>query len=87
MVGLSIQLPGGPAQAGTFRLGAGKALGLYLDDAALQTAGSSFAAVMYIRVRFAEYSFGLAAVAALVHDVLITLGALSLAMASGLIQV
>ncbi len=48
IIGLSIQLPGGPAQAGTFQLGAGMALGLYLDDAALQTAGSSFAAVMYI---------------------------------------
>ena len=34
---------------------------------------------MYIRVRFAEYSFGFAAVLALTHDVLITLGALALA--------
>ena len=40
---------------------------------------SLFAAVMYIRVRFAEYSFGFAAVAALTHDVLITLGALAVA--------
>ena len=40
---------------------------------------SLFAAVMYIRVRFAEYSFGFAAVAALTHDVLITLGALAIA--------
>ncbi len=40
---------------------------------------SLFAAVMYIRVRFAEYSFGFAAVAALAHDVLITLGALAVA--------
>ena len=40
---------------------------------------SLFAAVMYIRVRFAEYSFGFAAVLALTHDVLITLGALALA--------
>ncbi|MCR9164512.1 MAG: lysylphosphatidylglycerol synthase transmembrane domain-containing protein [Nannocystaceae bacterium] len=48
VVGLSIQLPGGPAQAGTFQLGAGMALSLYLDDAALQTGGSSFAAVMYM---------------------------------------
>jgi len=48
---------------------------------------SLFAAVMYIRVRFAEYSFGLAAVTALVHDVLLTLGALAVAMATGIIQV
>lgn len=48
VVGLSIQLPGGPAQAGTFQLGAGMALGLYLDSAALETAGSSFAAIMYV---------------------------------------
>ncbi len=48
IVGLSIQLPGGPAQAGTFQVGTGLALGLYLDDAALQTAGSTFAAVMYV---------------------------------------
>ncbi len=48
IVGLSIQLPGGPAQAGTFQVGTGLALGLYLDEAALQTAGSTFAAVMYV---------------------------------------
>jgi SecD/SecF fusion protein len=35
--------------------------------------------VLYIRVRFAEYSYGIAAVAALIHDVCITLGALTLA--------
>jgi SecD/SecF fusion protein len=33
--------------------------------------------VLYIRARFAEYSYGFAAVAALVHDVLITLGVLA----------
>lgn len=41
---------------------------------------SLFAVVMYIRVRFAEYSYGYAAVVALVHDVLITLGALAVAI-------
>jgi SecD/SecF fusion protein len=41
---------------------------------------SLFAVVMYIRVRFSEYSYGLAAVAALVHDVLFTLGALAVAV-------
>ncbi len=40
---------------------------------------SLFCAVMYIRVRFAEYSFGFAAVVALTHDVLITLGAIAFA--------
>jgi len=41
---------------------------------------------MYIRVRFAEYSFGFAAVAALLHDVLVTLGFLALAISTGLIN-
>tara|TARA_R110002126_G_scaffold105905_1_gene240536 strand:+ start:2326 stop:5349 length:3024 start_codon:yes stop_codon:yes gene_type:complete len=45
---------------------------------------SLFAAVMYIRVRFAEYSFGIAAVIALVHDVLIALGALAIANMLGM---
>ncbi len=48
IVGLSIQLPGGPAQAGTFQIGAGLALGLFLDETALQGPGSIFAAVMYV---------------------------------------
>ena len=39
---------------------------------------------MYIRVRFAEYSFGIAAVIALVHDVLIALGALAIANMLGM---
>ncbi len=48
IVGLSIQLPGGPVQAGTFQVGTGLALSLYLDPQALSTAGSTFAAVMYV---------------------------------------
>lgn len=48
IVGLSIQLPGGPAQTGSYQVGTGLALGLYLDPAALAGAGSSFAAVMYL---------------------------------------
>ena len=48
---------------------------------------SLFAIVMYIKVRFAEYSYGFAAVAALIHDVLITLGVLSVAMVTGLVEV
>ncbi|TDJ69252.1 MAG: protein translocase subunit SecD [Planctomycetota bacterium] len=46
------------------------------DKAVFAILLSLFAAVMYIRVRFAEYSYGFAAVVALVHDVLVTLGVL-----------
>ncbi|MEM9380312.1 MAG: protein translocase subunit SecF, partial [Planctomycetota bacterium] len=56
------------------------------DDAILAILLSLFAVVMYIRVRFTEYSFGFAAVIALVHDVLVTLGFLALAIGSGLIN-
>jgi SecD/SecF fusion protein len=42
---------------------------------------------MYIRVRFAEYSYGIAAVVAVIHDVLITLGVLSIFMWTGWVQV
>jgi uncharacterized membrane protein YbhN (UPF0104 family) len=48
IVGLSIQLPGGPAQAGTFQMGASLALGLFVTEAALGGAGSTFTAVMYL---------------------------------------
>ena len=57
------------------------------DKAILALLISLFAIVMYIRVRFAEYSYGFAAVAALIHDVLITLGAISVAMLTGLLEV
>lgn len=50
------------------------------DDAILAILLSLFAVVLYIRVRFAEYSYGFAAVIALVHDVLVTLGALAIAI-------
>jgi preprotein translocase SecF subunit len=45
-----------------------------------------FATVLYLRVRFAEWSFGIAVVVSLVHDVLITLGALAVANLTGLVQ-
>ena len=48
------------------------------DKAIIAMIVSLFAIVLYIRARFAEYSYGFAAVAALVHDVLITLGVLAL---------
>ena len=57
------------------------------DKAILAILISLFAIVMYIRVRFAEYSYGLAAVAAVIHDVLITLGILSIFMVTGIVQV
>ncbi|MFT7487502.1 MAG: protein-export membrane protein SecD/preprotein translocase SecF subunit, partial [Candidatus Paceibacteria bacterium] len=56
------------------------------DNALLAILLSLFAAVMYIRVRFAEYSYGFAAVVALLHDVFIALGALSIMMYTGWIQ-
>jgi len=49
------------------------------DKAIFAVLLSLFAAILYIRVRFAEYAYGIAAVVALVHDVLITIGALAFA--------
>jgi SecD/SecF fusion protein len=56
------------------------------DSAIMAILISLFAIVLYIRVRFAEYAFGFAAVTALVHDVLITLGALAICDYFGLIN-
>ncbi|MCB9700354.1 MAG: flippase-like domain-containing protein [Myxococcales bacterium] len=47
-IGLSIQLPGGPAQAGSFQVGALAGLGLFVAPAAIQGPGSSFSALMYL---------------------------------------
>jgi uncharacterized membrane protein YbhN (UPF0104 family) len=47
IVGLAIQLPGGPAQAGSFQFGMAAALAL-LTSAADEAAASSFAALMYL---------------------------------------
>ncbi|PRP98816.1 lysylphosphatidylglycerol synthase transmembrane domain-containing protein [Enhygromyxa salina] len=47
IVGLAIQLPGGPAQAGSFQFGMAAALGL-LTAPAQHAAASSFAALMYL---------------------------------------
>ena len=58
-----------------------------LRDKALFALGLSlFITVIYIRVRFAEYSYGLAAVVALIHDVLITLAALTLGNRLGIVN-
>ena len=43
--------------------------------------------VIYMTFRFREYRFGFAAVAALFHDVLITLGALAVAYKTGLVHI
>lgn len=48
IVGLTIQLPGGPAQAGTFQIGMIAALNLFSPSGATDDAGSSFAALMYL---------------------------------------
>lgn len=45
-----------------------------------------FATMLYLRVRFSEWSYGIAVVVSLAHDVLVTLGALALANATGLVQ-
>ncbi len=56
------------------------------DKALLAILFSLFVVVLYIRVRFAEYSYGYAAVAALVHDVIFTLGAVAVANWTGFVE-
>jgi SecD/SecF fusion protein len=56
------------------------------DKALLALAVSIFITVLYIRVRFAEYSYGIAAVVALVHDVLVTLAAISIGNHLGIVN-
>jgi len=48
IVGLSIQLPGGPAQVGSFQVGSATALALLVSAADLRGPGSSFVAVSYL---------------------------------------
>lgn len=48
VVGLSIQLPGGPAQVGSYQVGSVTALALLVPAADLQGPGSSFVAVSYL---------------------------------------
>jgi len=56
------------------------------DKAILAVILSLFGTIMYLRVRFAEYGYGIAVVVSLLHDVLIALGALAVATKTGLIQ-
>jgi preprotein translocase SecF subunit len=57
------------------------------DKAVIAIFFSLVAIIIYIRLRFKEYKYGFAAATALVHDVLITLGAVALARMSGLVDV
>ncbi|HET6204821.1 MAG TPA: protein translocase subunit SecD [Planctomycetota bacterium] len=57
------------------------------DKAILALVLSWIGIALYLRIRFHEYRYGIAAVVALVHDVLVTLGAVSVANALGLVDV
>lgn len=64
------------------------AVGTELRDSAIRAILLSFVAiVLYIRVRFREYRYGFAAIIALAHDVIITLGMVALAHTTGLVDV
>jgi SecD/SecF fusion protein len=56
------------------------------DKAILAVLLSLFGTILYLRVRFAEYGYGIAVVVSLLHDVLIALGALAVATKTGLVQ-
>ncbi len=56
------------------------------DNALLALAASLFAVVLYLRVRFAEYSYGIAAAVAVFHDVLVTLGLTTIANHFGIVN-
>jgi SecD/SecF fusion protein len=56
------------------------------DKAVLAVLLSLLGTVLYLRIRFAEYSYGIAVVVSLLHDVLIALGALAVAVWTGMLQ-
>lgn len=56
------------------------------DKAVLAVLLSLLGTVLYLRVRFAEYSFGIAVVVSLLHDVLIAIGAIAFAAWTGILQ-
>ncbi len=65
----------------------GAQVGGELRDKAVQAVLLSLlGTILYLRIRFAEYSYGVAVVVSLAHDVLIALGALAVACWSGLLQ-
>ena len=57
------------------------------DKAAQAIFAALLAIVIYMNFRFKEFRYGIAAVVAVFHDVLITLGFLALASLSGLVQI
>jgi SecD/SecF fusion protein len=57
------------------------------DKAVIAILLSLLAIIIYIRIRFKEYKYGFAAASALVHDVLITLGAVAVARLTGIVDV
>ncbi len=66
----------------------GGKVGTELRDSAIRAILLSFIAiVLYIRVRFSEYSYGYAAIAALAHDVIIALGVVSAVHYLGIVDV
>ena len=60
--------------------------GELLDKAVRAVILALFATVLYLRFRFDQWSYGIAVVAALAHDVLVTLGALAVGTQLGFVQ-
>ncbi|MFN0241356.1 MAG: protein translocase subunit SecD [Planctomycetota bacterium] len=56
------------------------------DKAILAICFGLLSTILYLRVRFAEYTYGIAVVVSLLHDVLVTLGALAVGTYTGLVQ-
>jgi preprotein translocase SecF subunit len=56
------------------------------DKAVLALVLSLLGTILYLRVRFAEYSYGIACVVAVAHDVLVALGGLAIACWTGILQ-
>jgi SecD/SecF fusion protein len=66
----------------------GPTVGVELRDKAIIAIFFSLVAIIvYIRLRFKEYKYGFAACIALVHDVLITLGAVAAVRMTGLVDI
>jgi preprotein translocase SecF subunit len=66
----------------------GSRVGIELRDSAIRAIILSFIViVLYIRIRFKEYRYGIAAIVALAHDVAITLGIVALAHSLGAVEI
>ncbi len=66
----------------------GSRVGVELRDSAIQAIILAFVAiVLYIRVRFREFRYGIAAIVALFHDVAITLGLVALVHSIGFVDI